>query len=41
VEGKSCTIRTDFTSRTDLTALRKKGENWIKARKADGVELRD
>jgi hypothetical protein len=32
--------RTDLTSRTDFTN-RKKGENWIKARKADGAELRD
>jgi hypothetical protein len=41
VEGKSCTICTDFTSCINLTALRKKGENWIKAKKADKVELRD
>jgi hypothetical protein len=27
VEGKSRTICTNFTSRTNLTALRKKGEN--------------
>jgi hypothetical protein len=27
VEGKSCTICTDFTGCTNLTALRKKGEN--------------
>ena len=41
IEGKSRTIRIDFTSCIDLTALRRKGENWIKARKADGAELRD
>ena len=40
VEGsKSRTIRIDFTGRIDLTALRKKDR--IKARKADGAELRD
>jgi len=32
--------RTDLTSRTDFTN-RKKGENWIKAKKADGAESRD
>ena len=41
VEGKSRTICTDFTSYIDLTALRKKGENWIKAKKADKAESRD
>jgi hypothetical protein len=41
VEGKSRTICIDFTGCIDLTALRKKGENWIKAKKADGAELRD
>jgi hypothetical protein len=41
VEGKSRTICTDFTGRIDFTALRRKGENWIKARKADGAESRD
>jgi hypothetical protein len=41
VEGKSRTICTDFTSYTNLTTLRKKGENWIKAKKADGVKSRD
>ena len=35
-EGSS---RIDFTSRIDLTALRRKDR--IKARKADGAELRD
>jgi hypothetical protein len=39
VEGKSCTICTDFTSCIDLTALRKKDR--IKAKKADKAELRD
>jgi hypothetical protein len=39
VEGKSCTICTDFTSRINLTALRRKDR--IKARKADGAESRD
>ena len=47
MEGKSRTIRTDFTSRidlnrrTDFTGLQRKDQDWIKARKADGAELRD
>ena len=32
--------RIDLTSRTDFTN-RKKGENWIKARKANGAKSRD
>jgi hypothetical protein len=39
VKGKSCTICIDFTSRINLIALRKKDK--IKAKKVDGVELRD
>jgi hypothetical protein len=39
IGGKSRTIRIDFTSRIDLTALRKKDR--IKARKADGAKSRD
>jgi len=35
--SKSCI---DLTSCTDFTN-RKKGENWIKAKKADGAESRD
>jgi hypothetical protein len=37
--SKSRTIYIDFTSYIDLIALRKKDR--IKAKKADGVELRD
>jgi hypothetical protein len=39
IEGKSRTIRIDFTSYIDLTALRKKDK--IKAKKANGAKLRD
>jgi hypothetical protein len=39
IEGKSRTIRIDFTSYIDLTALRKKDK--IKAKKADRAKLRD
>ena len=39
IKGKSRTICIDFTSCINLTALRRKDR--IKARKANGVELRD
>jgi hypothetical protein len=39
IEGKSRTIYTNFTSRIDLTALRKKDK--IKAKKANRAKLRD
>ena len=39
MEGKSRTIRIDFTGRIDLTALRKKDR--IKARKANRAKSRD
>jgi hypothetical protein len=39
LEGKSRTIRIDFTSYINLTALRRKDR--IKAKKADRAESRD